>query len=380
MQLDQEAWDRLVTWIDLNGPCHGTWGEVAEIPGRADQRRQQLAIATGGPQHDPEAIPLAASYQKQLRASPANDLPTIEQRRERVGQLLGSDPSLALPLNAAAAGDRVTLDLGNNVSIQLVRIPAGRFVMGDTTGRGTADEWPASVVSVEHDFWIGCTEITNAQMRALMPEHVSGVFTKRQIDRDGPGLQLDEPDQPAVRVSWTEAKEYCRRLSATTGRRVTLPTEAQWEYAARAGSMTDLSYGTVSSDFSTHANMADRSLACLYEGTAGVAVMQPFPAIMDLDDEAIATAKVASYLPNAWGLYDMHGNAAEWTRSLFQPYPYDTHDGRDSMQVESVAGKRVVRGGSFHGRPIRCRSSFRQAYAAWQGVHDVGFRIVIQQP
>ena len=126
--------------------------------------------------------------------------------------------------------------------------------------------------------------------------------------------------------------------------------------------------------------MADRSLACLYEGTAGVAVMQPIPAIMDIDDEAIATTKVASYLPNAWGLYDMHGNAAEWTRSLFQPYPYDTHDGRNSMQVESAAGKRVVRGGSFHDRPTRCRSSFRQAYAAWQGVHDVGFRVVIEQP
>ena len=193
---------------------------------------------------------IAASYQKQLLASPVNDLPTTEQRRERVDQLLGSDPSLALPLECSRRWrSAAPLDLGNNVSIQLVRIPAGRFVMGDTTGRGTADEWPASVVSVDHDFWIGCTEITNAQMRALMPEHASGVFTKRQIDRDGPGIQLDEPDQPAVRVSWTEAREYCRRLSATTGRRVTLPTEAQWEYAARAGSMTDLSYGTVSVGF-----------------------------------------------------------------------------------------------------------------------------------
>ena len=63
-------------------------------------------------------------------------------------------------------------------------------------------------------------------------------FTKRQIDRDGPGIQLDEPQQPAVRVSWDEAMAFCRRLSQATGRLVTLPTEAQWEYAARAGATT----------------------------------------------------------------------------------------------------------------------------------------------
>ncbi len=304
--------------------------------------------------------------------------PTIEQRQRLITQLLNSDPTLSQASRVSAAQDTIQLDLGAGSSIELVHVPAGRFLMGDTTGSGQQDEWPATVVSIDRDFWISRTEITNAQLRTLLPGHTSGVFTKRQIDQDGPGIQLDGPSQPAVRVSWDAAVEFCRLLSAVTGRQVTLPTEAQWEYAARAGTMTDLSYGTASADFSTLANMADRSLACLYTGTAGVAVLQPIPAIMDCDDQAIGTTDVASYTPNAWGLYDMHGNAAEWTRSLYRNYPYDARDGRNDDRTDVSSDKRVVRGGSFYDRPQRCRSGHRQAYRPWQGVHNVGFRIVVQ--
>jgi formylglycine-generating enzyme required for sulfatase activity len=74
----------------------------------------------------------------------------------------------------------------------------------------------------------------------------------------------------------------------------------------------------------------------------------------------------------------MHGNAAEWTRSLYRDYPYEARDGRNDMQTDMLAGKRVVRGGSFYDRPQHCRSSHRRAYHAWQGVHDVGFRVVVE--
>jgi formylglycine-generating enzyme required for sulfatase activity len=264
------------------------------------------------------------------------------------------------------------------MSIQLVRIPAGRFVMGDTSGDGDPDEWPPSIVTIDCDFWIGRCEITNAQFWHLYPEHSSGVFTKRQIDRDGPGIQLDSPHQPALRLSWDEAMAFCRRLSEMTGRHVTLPTEAQWEYAARAGTMTPLSYGDMSTDFSPWANMADRSLACLYAESAGVANLQPIPSAMDRDDQAIGTADTASYQANAWGLFDMHGNVAEWTRTRYASYPYDADDGRNAVDPTVAFEKRVVRGGSFYDRPVRCRSSHRRAYPSWQAVHDVGFRIVIE--
>jgi formylglycine-generating enzyme required for sulfatase activity len=231
-------------------------------------------------------------------------------------------------------------------------------------------------VRIERDFWIGRHEITNQQLRHLLPHHIAGFFTKRQIDADGPGIQLDEPLQPAVRVSWLDAMKFCERLSSETGLPFSLPTEAQWEYAARAGTATALHYGDSTADFTAWANVADRSLACLYSGTAGVANLQPFPAEMRFDDLAIATAPVASYGENPWRLFDVHGNAAEWTRSAFRPYPYDAADGRNERGTNE---RRVVRGGSFCDRPTRCRSSFRLAYPPWQSVHNVGFRVVLEK-
>ncbi|MBC8871295.1 MAG: SUMF1/EgtB/PvdO family nonheme iron enzyme [Planctomycetes bacterium] len=377
VRLDQEAWDRFVTWIDLNGPCHGTWGDVADIPRRADRHRHELGQSTGGPKMDPEFVPVSLIDATVSPIIPAAATPTADERRRVISGLLAQLKGTA-PTFEPAPTDTMTVDLDDGLTIELVRVPPGRFVMGDTTGEGEADEWPASVVTIERGFWISRTEITNVQFRRFLPEHSSGVFTKRQIDRDGPGIQLDDPNQPAVRVSWNDAMEFCRLLSEKTGRRVTLPTEAQWEYAARAGTTTALCYGETDADFSDMANVADRSLACLYEGTAGVAVLQPIPAVMQFDDQAIGTTDVASYRANALRLYDVHGNAAEWTRSAYRSYPYDANDGRNDIARETSSEKRVVRGGSFYDRPKRCRSSHRLAFPAWQGVHNVGFRIVVE--
>ena len=96
------------------------------------------------------------------------------------------------------------------------------------------------------------------------------------------------------------------------------------------------------------------------------------PSDTHFDDRAVATAEVGSYQPNAWGLYDMHGNVAEWTRSTDKPYPYRDGD----RNLLDPHGRKVVRGGSFYDRPKRCRSAFRLRYPAWQRVHNVGFRVV----
>jgi formylglycine-generating enzyme required for sulfatase activity len=375
VQLDPESWDRLVTWIDLNAPCHGTWGEVGPIPDDADRRRRELAARYGGPTTDPEAIPDLPAREAVTPLVPTAQRDSADDRQQKIAGLLGELAASGAP-QVPDAAQTLSIPLDGGLSIDLVQIPAGRFVMGDVDGDGEADQWPPSLVRIEHGFWIATTEVTNAQFRSVFPEHSSGWFTKRQVDRDGPGILLDAPHQPAVRVSWNEALEFCRRLAQRTGRRVTLPSEAQWEYAARAGTVTAFHFGGVESVFVDYANMADRSLACLYEGTAGVAALQPLPAVMEQDDQAIVTADVGSYRASAWGLFDMHGNAAEWTRSAYRAYPYDAADGREAV-VES-SEKRVVRGGSYFDRPARCRAAHRRAYAAWQAPHDVGFRIVVE--
>jgi formylglycine-generating enzyme required for sulfatase activity len=277
----------------------------------------------------------------------------------------------------------------DGVAMKLVRIPAGTFVMGDPEER--ADEGPAARVEIPKDFWMGQFEVTNELYGKFDPDHDSGYFTKRFQGPDGPGLSLAEPGQPVVRVSWEQTLEFCRWLSLRTGMEFTLPSEAQWEYACRAGTETALSYGAADADFTAWANVADASLSVSPKPTGGLEsnIIAHFGKgilesavfggniVCDIrfDDKAIASANVGGYKPNAWGLHDMHGNAAEWTRTTHAAYPYTDGDGRNNL---GDSGRKVVRGGSWCDRPKRCRSAFRLSYPAWQRVHNVGFRVVCE--
>ncbi|HOP77632.1 MAG TPA: SUMF1/EgtB/PvdO family nonheme iron enzyme [Thermogutta sp.] len=369
VELDPEAWDRLQTWIDLNGPCHGRWGVVCPVPQEANKKRLAILKQSGGPDIDPEELP-DIRFDSQVAKIPER---TTRERPPR--------PQLdTFPLSPDAALARqqerpwtMTITVSPGIDLELVRIPSGRFVMGDPSGDD--DENPACVVSVEKDFWISRYEITNEQYRCFDPAHDSRVFTKRSINVNGPGVAMNEAKQPVVRVSWEEAMSFCRWLSERTHLRFRLPTEAEWEYACRAGTATAFFFGDRDSDFSQYANLADAAIERIYTTTGGVVVLQPIPADTRWDDGAIATKQVGSYRPNAWGLYDMHGNAAEWTLSLYRPYPYREDDGRNDL---TVSGFRVVRGGSFYDRPQRARSAFRLFYRQWQRVHNVGFRVVCQ--
>ena len=370
VQLDAEAWDRLVTWIDLNGPCHGTWHEVAPIPHNADRRRRELAQKYGGPATDPEWVPQTPCWS----GAPILPEPSPEVKPQPI-------QAADWPLDAVAAQRRQragrewerSIELGGGIALKLVRIPAGEFIMGDA--HGEVDERPPARVVIPGDYWMSVCEITNEQFRQFDSSHFSGYFVKRALSADGPGIAMDNPRQPVVRVSWQRAMEFCQWLSRKTGKAFTLPTEAQWEYACRAGTAGPLNYGDLAADFSHHANVADAAISRFYTFTGGVPVLQEILSDARYDDGGIATTDVASYRPNAWNLYDMHGNAAEWTRSTYRPYPYRADDGRNDGGAE---GRKVVRGGSFYDRPQRCRSAFRLSYPAWQCVHNVGFRVIME--
>jgi formylglycine-generating enzyme required for sulfatase activity len=284
-----------------------------------------------------------------------------------------------------------------------VLVPSGQFVMGGTDPPSHADQRPQTRVRIDRPFWVGRCEVTNEQFARFDPLHDSGVESKHGYQFGIHGYPVNGPRQPAVRVSWRQATAFCRWLTAKTGGQLafSLPTEAQWEYACRAGSAEAFSWGGMDVDFSKLANFGDAKLREFASNPYTVAEPMKNPNRFDdwlpkderFNDAALVSADVGGYQPNAWGLHDMHGNVAEWTRTLYRPYPYRDDDGRNEPAA-SLAGnhavgaasgvssaddaRRVVRGGSWYDRPKRCTSSFRLSYPPYQGVFNVGFRVAAE--
>jgi formylglycine-generating enzyme required for sulfatase activity len=285
---------------------------------------------------------------------------------------------------ADPAGAQKTVDLGGGVAVALVRIPAGEFAMGSL--EGAPDERPRAVVRIAKPFWMAATETTNAQYAQFDPAHDTRYIDMHSLDRVVPGHIANHPDQPVARVAWREALAFCRWLSGKTGLRVTLPTEAQWEWAARAGTATQFFYGTMETDFGRFANLADQTLRWYKMGFDGASTLQrrnPYPPEMNfpLHDERFRDGWfVVDYVgqteANVWGLKDMVGNVSEWTRSSYRAYPYQDADGRNDV---AVGDRKVARGGSWADRPADAGSTVRRAYLPWQKVYDVGFRVIIEE-
>jgi len=367
VRLDKEAWDRLITWIDLNVPGHGTWGEHRKIASNYHSRRLEMAKLYAGLSEDPEKVVTGpAGPIEPVKPAPAP---------KRPGPALTMpgwpfDPSEAKQRQqAAGARTEMSVEVGEGIKLDMVLIPAGEFVMGDVNG--WADEWPQTRVKIDRPFWMGKCEITNEQYARFNPTHDSRYISFYNKDQGNRGVAAYQPDQPVIRISWRQAMAFCRWLGAKAGRKFTLPTEAQWEYACRAGTATPMNYGTVDADFGRLANFADSRISTLTRRDSPKWI----PSAKNVNDGFVVTGSVGKYAANAWGLHDMHGNAAEWTRSTYRPYPYDPADGRDEATDD---GRKVVRGGSFYDRPKRGTSSFRLDYPSWRGVYSVGFRVICE--
>jgi formylglycine-generating enzyme required for sulfatase activity len=359
VQLGPEAWDRLVTWIDLNAPCHGTWSEFTPIRGDQAARRCELRARYGGRPENGETI---------VNGDPpfGGDLtPVVPPPQESASLRSRSSTALVAAATENARGqanstrqesspnvgntDYLDLNMGDGVTMRLVRIPAGR---------GPND------LSIDRPFWMGCFEVTNRQYAQINPEHDSRfehrgswVFSEEYL-----GWPLNAPKQPVVRVSWEEADAFCRELSERTGRRVRLPREQEWEYACRAGAASPFWFGAEGMDYTSYANLADRSLRRLATDS-----WNPRPPDLVARDERfndghLVTADVGSFAPNPFGLYDMHGNVAEWTIGRY----------------DSQAARKSVRGGSWRDLPQDAHASARIGYYRHQKVFNVGFRVVVE--
>jgi len=360
VKLPPEAWDRLITWIDLGAPSYGTWSENVGAAKVDKYRtvRKDLLKRYANVDDDPEVI----FEPPPEPASPLIPAPK-PPRATTVPRLDGwpFDAEEARRRQARAGSEtRRTIDLGKGVRLDMVLIPAGRFVMGDPTGH--PDEGPPRVVTINEPFWIGSTEVTNAQYALFDPSHDSRLeaYPGNNFSERHRGQPVNGPTQPVCRIPQTSALAFCRLLSRETGHAFDLPTEAQWEYACRAGTAGSMNYGRVGADHSAHANLADAASGRVWH------LLQPTAS--RFNDRSFASAPVGSYAPNAWGLHDMHGNVAEWTRSPYLPY--------DADDKPTTADRVVIRGGSWNDRPAHARSAYRGMHRPHERVYDVGFRVV----
>jgi len=238
----------------------------------------------------------------------------------------------------------------NSIGIKLMPIPKGKFMMGSPEtekerGQLGYDETQHEV-TISQNFYMGATEVTQAQWQKVMGNKPS--FFK--------GDEL-----PVEKVGWDEAVEFCKRLSdlpeeKKAGRKYRLPTEAEWEYACRAGTITPFHFGS---------ELNGRQANCNGSKPYGTNTKGPY---------LEKTTPVGKYPANAWGLYDMHGNVREWCSDWYGEYPAGS---LTNPSGPATGSDRVYRGGSWRNDAVRCRSAFHEGYGPSNRLYDLGFRVAL---
>jgi formylglycine-generating enzyme required for sulfatase activity len=282
----------------------GTWYEKA-LPGLTDELEKVLA----------------QKRLAELAAAPPPPKPVPSRP---------SHPAVPQPKSGPAS---LTLDLGKGVTMKLVLIRPGTFIMGspDSEQGHRANESPQHEVIITKPFYMGVTEVTQAQYEAVMGTNPS---------------KSKGPTIPVESVTWDEAVLFCRKLSEKTGNAFRLPTEAEWEYACRAGSKTRFSFGD------SEGVLGDYAWYKINSGSK--------------------TRPVGQKKPNAWGLYDMHGNVWEWCEDWYGEYPKGTFS--DPLGP-ATGSARVNRGGSRgDGVAGALRSAYRSSGDPARRRDYIGFR------
>lgn len=382
--LSDKEWEQLYTWIDLNAPNRGTF-DANKAKGY-DQYTRRMELADKYSNSAVDWRQELADYANYLKQQPTPATPTAKTEKKAAYKAVKQKnwPLTAAQIQTLLAEEkalRKEIEVSEGVTIAFVRVPKGRFIMGSNTGY--PDQAPAHPSTIKESFWMSETELTNAQYNALVPTHDSRIYAQFWKDHVTPGYLANKPNQPVLRVSYEEATNYCEMLSKKTGLKVNLPTEQQWEWACRAGSDTDFWFGDSKADFGAFENLADKQLEKM-----AVTGINPQPMPKDdpwfeyynyipkhdnVDDGAMYPEEDINYQANAFGLKNMHGNLAEWTRSSYLPYPY-TEKAQSKEEKKEV----VARGGSWLTRKKDATAAVRYAYLPWQKVNGVGIRLIIE--
>ncbi len=236
-----------------------------------------------------------------------------------------------------------TEDLGRGVKLGMVYIPGGTFMMGSPSGEAnrSSDEGPQHKVTIS-PFYMGKYQVTQAQWEAVTGNNPSS---------------FKGANRPVESVSWEDAAEFCKNLSKKTGKTYRLPTEAEWEYACRAGTTTPFYFGeTITPDIVNYDGNYPYGSA-----SKGTYRQQ--------------TTDVGNFSPNPFGLYDMHGNVWEWCLDIYASDIYNRHQKTDPIYTDS-GDYRVVRGGSWYSNAQYCRSADRYGNTPAYRYTSIGFRFV----
>jgi formylglycine-generating enzyme required for sulfatase activity len=280
------------------------------------------------------------------------------------------------------------VDLGGGVTMEFARIPPGEFQMGSAPGaNGRLADEDLHRVRITRPFYLGKYEVTRGQIEAFVNE--TGYRTEAETDG---GWGYNEAtgklegrnrtytwrftgfpqsnDYPAVNVTWNDADAFCHWLEKRIGAPVRLPTEAQWEYAARAGSVSTYSSGDDPEALVKIGNVADAAAKKQFED---------WDATLSSADGYAFAAPVGRFLANKFGLHDMHGNVWEWCQDWYGPYAsLGPNDPLREVALPEIPG-RVMRGGGWGKRTPRNPSSSRRVAGA-PGSRDIdlGFRVAIE--
>lgn len=240
--------------------------------------------------------------------------------------------------------EQFTEVLSSGISLDILIIPAGVFQMGSLAREGKPDEQPRHLVTIK-SFMLSKVLITQGQWKAVLGKL--------------PPCRFKGDDLPVERVTWKDAQTFCERLSKQTGRNYHLPSETQWEYACRAGTITPFSFGdTITVDvanFNGEHTFRDEPRGFYFHSTSAGG---KFP-------------------PNSFGLYDMHGNLWEWCAdNWLDDYSASPRDG--SSYQNKGSHYRAARGGSWHEPPALCRSASRLQVLETDADEFMGFRVACE--
>lgn len=302
-------------------------------------------------------------------------------------QRLAARPALAQTLQISGYDWQYT---SPSMGTQFVLIQPGSFLRGsrDSDREADADERPQRAIQMTRPFYLGKYEVTRGQFRRFVEE--TGYRTDAEEDGKGScmfdaetggfernpkynwrNVGFEQTDEhPVVNVTWDDALRFCQWLANKDGRPYTLPTEAQWEFACRAGTKTRYCSGDNPQSLAMVGNIAD--------GTA----KKKFPNwswAIKAEDGYVFTAPVGQFDPNSWGLYDMHGNVWEWCLDAYEKDFYKTSSDKDPHNVNPLIlqsnTKRVLRGGSWLNFAGSCRSAKRNCVARDYRSNYIGFRV-----